>query len=468
VIDDVDVPRSPGWWFRQLATEQRHRRKRLDDLWRRYEGDPPLPESARAAKAIFQAFLKKSRTNYAELIASAVTERMTAVGFRTGAEGDENGDQIARGIWAANEMDVQAADIHEYMCVLGDGYAIVGPPERDGELPVITAEDPREVITAHDPVRSSRVLAGLKTYWDDTASEDLAYVYLPGEERASVWVAYRPAKRSTLGTSFRFSPSAWSWDDERSFELPIPDAPVVRYRNRRGVGEFEPHTDLMDRINHMILQRMVIATLQAFRQRAVKGVPVKDPKTGEKIDYEQIFSADPGALWLLPATADLWESGQVDLSPILASVRDDAKDLATVTRTPFSYFHPDAANGSAEGASLQREGLVYKAENRLMRAGAGHRRTMSLAFQYLGDEVRADPLSIETLWLPVERFSLAERYDAAVKAKQAGVPWRSIMTDILQFTPDQVARMETERADDVLLSELLETEPAPPVLAGQE
>lgn len=467
MIDDVDVPQSPGWWFRQLATEQRNRRKRLDDLWKRYTGDPPMPESAKAAKAVFQQFLKKSRTNYAELIPSAVMERMTAVGFRTGAEGDENGDKVARQIWAANEMDVEAADIHEYMCVLGDGYAIVGPPERDGELPVITAEDPREVITAHDPVRQSRVLAGLKTYWDAEAGEDLAYVYLPGEERASVRVARRPAKRSTLGPLFRFSPASWTWDDEMSFELPIPDVPVVRYRNRRGVGEFEPHVDLMDRINHMILQRMVIATLQAFRQRAVKGVPTKDPKTGEKIDYEQIFSADPGALWLLPATAEMWESGQVDLTPILSSVRDDAKDLATVTRTPFSYFNPDAANGSAEGASLQREGLVYKTEDRLVRAGAGHRRTMSLAFQYLGDEIRSDPLSIETLWRPVERFSLAERYDAAVKAKQAGVPWRSIMTDILQFTPDQVARMENERADDVLLAPP-EIDAPVPALPGQE
>lgn len=456
MIDNVDVPRSPGWWFRRLATEQRNRRKRLDELWKRYEGDPPLPEGAKSAKAAFQAFQRKARTNYAELIASAVQERMVPVGFRTAAGGDENGDQVARRIWAANEMDVEAADIHEFMTVLADGYAIVGPPEQDGELPVITAEDPRQVITAHDPVRQSRVLAGLKLYWDAERSEDVAYVYLPGYVR----VARRPAKSSTLGPLFRFSASAWSWDDDASFALPISDVPVVRFRNRRGVGEFEPHVDLLDRINHMILQRMVIATLQAFKQRAVKGVPKVDPKTGQEIDYTDIFTADPAAMWLLPATAELWESGQVDLSPILASVRDDAKDLATVSRTPFSYFNPDAANGSAEGASLQREGLVFKTEDRLVRAGASHRKVMSLAFQYLGDTVRADPLGIETLWRPVERFSLGERYDAAVKAKAAGVPWRSVMTDILQFTPDQVARMEAERADDILLAPEI-PEPAP-------
>lgn len=461
MISDVDESQSPGWWFRKLATEQRNRRKRLDTLWKRYEGDPPLPEGAKSAKAAFQAFQKKARTNYAELIAGAVQERMVPVGFRTAAGGDKNGDKVARRIWAANEMDVEAADIHEFMTVLGDGYAIVGPPEEGEELPVITAEDPRQVITAHDPARQSRVLAGLKMYWDADTSEDLAFVYLPGRPRAQVRVARRPAKRSALGPLFRFSASSWSWDNDASFELPIPNVPVVRFRNRRGVGEFEPHVDLLDRINHMILQRMMIATLQAFRQRAVKGVPTHDPKTGKEIDYADIFTADPAALWLLPATAELWESGQVDLTPILASVRDDAKDLATVSRTPFSYFSPDAANGSAEGASLQKEGLVFKVEDRLVRAGVGHTRTMSLSFQYLGDTVRADRLSIETLWRPVERFSLSERYDAAVKAKAAGVPWRAIMTDILGFTPEQVARMETERADDILLApEVLKPAPA--------
>lgn len=461
MITDVDQPHSPGWWFRKLAIEQRNRRKRLDTLWKRYEGDPPLPEGAKSAKVAFQAFQRKARTNYAEMIAAAVHERMIPVGFRTAAGGGENGDQVARRICAANEMDVEAADIHEFMTVMGDGYAIVGPPEKGEELPIITAEDPRQVITAHDPARQSRVLAGLKMYWDADTSEDLAFVYLPGSPRAQVRVARRPAKRSALGPLFRFNALSWSWDDEASQELPIPDVPVVRFRNRRGVGEFEPHVDIMDRINHMILQRMMIATLQAFKQRAVKGVPTHDPKTGKEIDYTDIFTADPAAMWLLPASAELWESGQVDLTPILSSVRDDAKDLATVSRTPFSYFHPDAANGSAEGASLQREGLVFKTEDRLVRAGVGHARCMSLAFQYLGDTARADPLGIETLWRPVERFSLSERYDAAVKAKAAEVPWRSIMTDILGFTPDQVARMETERADDILLApEVPEPTPA--------
>jgi hypothetical protein len=58
--------------------------------------------------------------------------------------------------------------------------------------------------------------------------------------------------------------------------------------------------------------------------------------------------------------------GQVDLGPVRQAIRDDVQDLAAVTRTPLFYLTPDAANGSAEGASLAREGLVFKTEDRIV------------------------------------------------------------------------------------------------------
>jgi hypothetical protein len=56
------------------------------------------------------------------------------------------------------------------------------------------------------------------------------------------------------------------------------------------------------------------------------------------------------------------------------------------------------------------------------------------------------------LWAPAERFSLSQRYDAAQKAVQAGVPWRTRMLSILQFSPAEVARMEVERMQEQLLA----------------
>jgi hypothetical protein len=81
---------------------------------------------------------------------------------------------------------------------------------------------------------------------------------------------------------------------------------------------------------------------------------------------------------------------------------------------------------------------------------------MSLAFRVAGDAQRGSRADMEIIWADPERHSLAERYDAAVKAQAAGVPWRTVMQDVLQFSPQfspqQVDRMEAERAADAFLA----------------
>jgi hypothetical protein len=197
----------------------------------------------------------------------------------------------------------------------------------------------------------------------------------------------------------------------------------------------------------------VIAAMQAFRQRALKGdLPVVDAE-GNEIDYDALFPADAGAVWTLPAGVDIWESQQADLTPILNGIRHDVQDLAAVTRTPLFYLTPDAANGSAEGASLAREGLVFKVADRIVETSESWEQVMSMAFLFSGDETRARRGDMEVLWAPPERYSLAERADAASKAIAGGYTWRSAMTDIWQLSPQQVDRMETERGTDALLTD---------------
>lgn len=441
---DVDTPGSPGWWLQELAWKLERRQNRLARLDAYFSGDPPLPEGAENMRDAYRAFQQKARTNFAELIVSAVRERMQVVGFRTAASDDENGDRAAREIWEANSLDVEIADVFEAMLSLGDGYVIVG---KDGDEPVITGEDPRQVVTAHDPVRQRVVRAALKVFADELEGVELAYLYLPGR----VLVASRQVKRTSrlVRPRVRFNPTAWEWDRERSGVLPFDQVPVVRFRNRRGVGEFEPHLDLLDRVNHQILQRMVIATMQAFRQRAVKNAPMVD-EDGNEVDWEGLLVADPGAVWAIPGDVDMWESGQVDLTPILSAVKDDVQHLSAVTRTPFHMLTPEGANQSAEGAAVAREGLEFKAGDRIARATEACKDVMSLAFRVVGDDERADRSQLEVLWRDVARRSLAELADAAVKKQAAGVPWRQNMVD-LGYPPAVIDRMESERADDALL-----------------
>ena len=450
---DTLTPQSPGWWLNRLLIKLSERRDRYNDLDAYYRGlaGPPI-NATKAVRQAYQRLMSMARTNFASLVVEAPRERMQVVGFRTGADGDELGDSEAWRIWQANALDADSSLVHRASLSMGMAAVIVGGVDDEIGAPVITPEDPREVICECDPVKRRKVVAALKVFADDTEGVDRAFLYLPG-------VVYQAAKQ---GINHGITPSAEGWEwSESPQTLGAPVVPVVPFPNQAdlaprpdgmgiGWGEFEAHTAVLDRINYTILNRLEIATLQAFRQRAIKGVPTHDAE-GNEVDYDDIFAADPGALWLLPETAEMWESGQVDLNPIRQAIRDDVQDLAAVTRTPLFYLTPDSANGSAEGASLAREGLVFKTQDRIVQASESWEQVMSLAFLFAGDEQRASRGDMETLWAPPERHSLSERADAASKAIAGGVPRRTVMTDIWQFTPQQVDRMETERATDALL-----------------
>jgi hypothetical protein len=434
---------SPEWWLTALATKLGERNTRIALLRRYFDVNAPLPEGAEGMRAAYQSFQRKARTNFAELVVEAVQERMMPAGFRIGE--DRELDKTANAIWAANELDVFSGDVHTDMLSVGDGYVIVGWPQ--GGMPIITREDPALVITAHDPLRPHRVIAGLKLFRDDVAAKDIAYLYLPGV----VYIASREATQQGGTSGLDISGMEW----ESTQFLPASDVvPVVRFRYHRGLGEYETHLDVLDRINYMVLQRMAIASLQAFRQRATKGdLPDTEPGTDKEgnptevpIDYNAIFRPGPGALWRLPDGVDLWESQTTDLTPLLAAGKDDIRDLAAVTRTPMAMLMPDSANQSAEGAAFAREGLVFKSQDRIKRATYGWNTVMGLALRFAG----AGAQPVTTLWLPPERLSLSERADAASKATD--IPWATKMTDIWQFSPEQVQRMEAERLNDALVS----------------
>jgi hypothetical protein len=487
VAIDVTVPRSPGWWMQRLYRKLNAEQKRLKLLEDYYTGRPPLPWGSENQKARFYRFQQTSRSNFAALIVQAPCERCGVRSISTAVDQSENGDQTAWNLFTANDLDIHFGDVSRFAFKFGAGYMAVGmpDPDEDSGQAVITTEDPRQVTVAFDPMRTRKVIAAFKLFHDDQAQLDVAILWLPGEK----WVATRERKVAQSSTArsggilappeltpVSFSPTAFDLrpmtddgaetadeeateqpgDDYASESYDVQDVPVVPFLAREGVGRFELHTDLLDRINHMILQRIVIATMQAFRQRAIEiqnadDLPEKDDD-GNVIDYDDLFSADPGALWKIPAGAKIWESGQVDLTGILSAVKDDVLHLAAVTKTPMSMFTPDAATQTAEGASMQREGLTFEVEEYLRGANRSLARVMSLAFKFMGDEERADLSRISIDWLPAERYSLAEQGSAAAQAA-GSLTWEQIQRKIWQQSPAEIAQARIQRTDDLLLSQ---------------
>jgi hypothetical protein len=318
--------------------------------------------------------------------------------------------------------------------------------------------------------------AALKLYYDAEAGLDVAILWLPGQK----WVATRERKgpvRAYRGGSLlgqvepirvRFNPGSFTMAPLRqpgdadgffSEEYDDLEIPVDPLENPGGVGEFELHVDLLDRINHMILQRVVIATLQAFRQRALKQstdtsvpqLPERD-ENGNLIDYSDILESGPDAVWLLPPGADLWESGQVQLEGILQSAKDDILHLSAVTKTPLSMFTPDAISQSAEGAQLTREGLTFKVEDFWLAGEATLAHTIARAFRYMGDTARGDASEVSVSWKPAERRSLSEM-GAAASQVQGTLTWEQTQEIVWQQDPAQIRLAKTQRAEDLVLAQ---------------
>ena len=418
----------------------------LDMLWDYMRGEPPLPECADGWREAMWPWLRLSRMTYAGMAIRSIAERLVPIGWHTAVDDDPDGDQKAAEVAGVNEFDVVVGDLLEAMLWAGETYMMVSPPRAGESVPTVTAEDPRECIVRRDRA-SGRPIAGLKVDRDEWTGDLRFHLFTPGR----VQVAGNAGGR-------------FDWIESLSGRTLEGRIPLVPFTNKGGVGEFERHLDTLDRINDGIFSRVTLMKYQAFRQRAVK-VPKYDEK-GDEVDYTGVFTADPGAMWQVPLDAEFWESTPVDLTPILAATKDDVAAFAAAVGIPLFWISPDAANGSAAGADTMREGNEFRGEDRQRRANSGFAEVLSQCFLRMGDAERAERWKIRTIWAPTQRYSIDSRGSAAVAYTSAGIPFEEMLVDVLQKTPNDVARIKALRDADLLFSE-----PAPSaagVVAGQQ
>ena len=469
---DASVPGSPPWWMNRLAQELQVEQRRLRILEDYYVGRPPLAWGSQDVRKQFYKFQRVCRTNFAAVVVEAPCERLAIRSVTTAADNDADGDDVAWRMVKANLLQVTFGTAARMAKKFGKSYLATAYPDVPGGYSVITVEDPRQMITAADPIRPLTQRAAFKLYFDAEAELDVAVLWLPGQK----WVATREHKSpprpyrggqilgSTEPIRVRFTPGSFTmapvrapgdvadgWWSEEYDDQEIPVDPIL---NRDGIGEFELHTDLLDRINHMILMRVVIATIQAFKQRAIKQSASPDvpqlpefDKAGARIDYSDVLEAGPDQVWVLPPGAELWESGEVNLAGILQSAKDDILHLSAATKTPLSMFTPDAISQSAEGAALTREGLTFKVEDFQLSAGAALSRAIARGFRYMEDTVRGDASGVSVEFMPADRRSLSEMGSAASQVSGT-LTWEQTQSVVWQQTPAQIRIAKLQRVED--------------------
>lgn len=451
IYDQGSAENEARFWLDRLAQGLIDRQPRYDTLESYVCGDFNLPSGdPRYVKAL-RELQEKAKTNYIALVTSSPVERMQVQGFRFGNDPDTPADNDANEIWQYNNMDLMSEIAHLTAATYSRSYIMVSPPS-GGKYPIITIEDPKQVIVEHDPADMNKIRAGLKMWEDDVLGSSIAVVYLPDSihyfrgQSSNFYknIDYDIMKQRVLNSG--------NWEYMGGHVNTLGEVPIVPMNWRPGLhgtskAEAEEGFTIQDRINATILDRMIISRSQAYKQRWAAGIKIPKNDSGQA---KPPF--DPGAdiLWAVESPeAKFGEFREADITMILKAVRDDVGDLAAITKTPPHYLLGEIVNASGDALKAAETGLVSKTKARMKTAGWTWEKVIKLAFGWLGDLEKQNEVLAETIWADPESRSRAELADAILKETQMGLP-PEMAFERLGLTPSQIERaMKLKRAEEM-------------------
>ncbi|RSX44692.1 hypothetical protein [Bifidobacterium castoris] len=467
-----------AYWLTVLAKRLEARIPKLCKLRTFYDGAEFVPTNAipsgvdQTSYEIYRRFLELGTVNYARVIADNVSTRQKPIGFR------QVSDRAVRSVeadtaWADNHMDLKARQMFHDVSIYGSGYLLVTQFAYPQRIKVLTpwetwVEDEAEAAVWYtysefegreylQLFRCERDDSGvLKRVYSRTASrESDRRTLLAESDTENIYkVCNDPeTKLNTLSSDFH-------WDDgteECSFGLACGGLPLVRLGSGTGMGVYEPHLPMLASLDQERFDRFCIQTMQAFRQRAIRGmkravytendiqVVNGQKKAGDPVDLSDAFAMGPAALWLLPEGCEIWESQVTDIQQWVTASSADVKQLAAATGTPLDVLSPDVS-GSAEGAQLKRETLVMRVEDLNARANDALVRAMRMAMVAAGNESAAAE-RFETVWAPIAPNSELSEAQTASFLKDV-LPPKTIMRQYLHMTETEISEAMQDMADN--------------------
>lgn len=453
----------------QLVKALNQRKPDVERLYAYYRGDHPLPWAPREVRDAYRAFLRMSRSNWCRLVVKAPAERLRVVGMRfsetpTDDANGESSDVAAwTKYWQGNNLDLQSRLVHDAALIARRGFVLVWPEDEPGEPPSITPEHPSQCIVTYQPGDACERVAGLKMFVDESAKRSFATMWT--EDQVFNWSA--PWSTALARTSGKWEP----WRDEAENIYPVADnplgeVPLIEFvadpvMVGEPMGELDGGvTDIQDRINKTVLDRLVTSNFSSFRQKWATGLEI--PKDDDGNDIEPFRNAVDRMFVAENPETKFGEFSESDLQGYISSVEADVQHMAAITRTPPHYLlGSSGAFPSGESLKATETGLVAKVGERRDSFTESWEQVMRLALKADGDP-RADDLALSMVWKDPESRSLAEVIDGATKLAAIGVPWRSVM-EFIGYSPTEINRMDGERAEDASTG-LLTPPPAAPMM----
>ena len=417
--DDADLPTR---WLRRLYTKLLQQQRRWKHFDRYYSGDHPVPWIAEQARSEFRRLLALTRSNYMGLVVDAQVERMILEGFRVGDSRDADAETWR--IWRANNMDTDLDLGLLEATKAGSAFIMVGPNPDDPATPEMSIEHPTQVAVAVTPGHRRQLDAGLKVWLDDWTGDRIARLYLP-----DAVIPFRARGRLTDGIAPK-----WLRDGEVE-DNPLGEVPFWELPNNPaliggGRSEIDDVTEIQDRINKTIADRLMTQDFGAFPQKWAVGFPEdQSVEVGRnRLVTSSVSKTD--------AAFGQWESAPID--PYSAAKREDVKDIASRTRTPAQYLLGEMSNVNGETLKASESGLVAKVRQRVRPHSEGVEDAVRAARKLAG--VASAPRErVETIWRNPEFRTEGELVDSLVKMRTLGVPPEALW-ERWGATPQEIQR----------------------------
>lgn len=423
---------TPEWWRDRLYGRISARRDFVTLMADYYAGDHPLPWLPEQAKAEFRRILRMTRSNYLGLVCDSQVERMAVTGFRIGD--DANADKDTWRIFQANNLDSDLDQGFLEAAKSGTAYLMVGPNPNDKSTPIISVEHPLQAVVECVPGDRHSRAAGLKTWVDDWTGEVVAALY------TAQWV-FRWRGKAVAGVAPSWKPSG---EPQKN---PLGEVPLTELTNNPqllggGRSEIEDLTDIQDRVNKTIADRLITQDFGAFPQKWATGFPEKD-QAGNPTQI------DIGRNRLVTSEFKETQFGQwaaAPLDPYSGAKREDVKDIASRSRTPAQYLLGEMSNVNGETLKASESGLISKVRQRFRGHEDGLEDAMRMARKLAGISGPSDS-SMETIWRNPEYRTEGEVTDAAIKRFQSGITTLRQTREDLGYSAPQIERMEAEDAE---------------------
>lgn len=456
-------PLSSEWWIERLTIALHNRLDRYKKLERYYNGTQNLATLAGASwreSEVSKMFPKFLHANHSRLVVNAAAQRLVIQGFRFTSQ--IRADVEAARIWRANSMDTESAKAHIEAMVKGECPVLVEPNPRDARTPVITAQDPSQVIVWHAPGDRRIRLAALKTWYDLDVRKRYYILYLP--DAIERWQDREPSQMDAwMGRLFGARTPRWEIVSRET--NPLGEVPVVVLPNDprltgKPEAEHEPVLTQIDHYNKTLMDMAVTSHELAYPQRWASGIEPEPEEEealvetidGEPVAVEAVGTPRPAAQtgqtrWVTSPIPDA-QFGQFVAAQLDNYVKELAQiraDIATDTFTPYHFLlnMPSSVPPSGESITASEAPLVDKVRQHGRDKGSAWRQIMRLAFLVANDVERANAMrdSGQTIWEDPERRTESQHIDALSKlaAPPINVPQLAIWERI-PIAPDEIDR----------------------------